>query len=101
MYSASTKLIASCCVVVAIPLLISHSPEHNVVAKVVGKNLLVQMPGLTTKQDDQEMCTSFDLKQTLTDNGSNSTVARIKEFTGKALRKLQYRVPENIEFIIN
>ena len=101
MWSASIKLIATWCVLVAISLLYHHlqkpyCPAHNVVAKVLENNLFFQMPGLTTKQDDQEFCTAFNLKQTLTDNGSNSTVARIKEFAGKALRKLHFRVPDKI-----
>ena len=95
MCSASTKLIATCCVLAQ--LLISHSPAHNVVAKVLQKNVLLQMPGLTTTKDDQHMCTSFNLNQILTDNGSNAKVARIKEFTGKSLRKLHFRVPDKIE----
>ena len=98
MCSASTTVIATCCVLVAISLLYHHlqkpyCPAHNVVAKVLENNLFFQMPGLTTKQDDQEFCTAFNLKQTLTDSGSNSTVARIKEFAGKALHKLHFRVP--------
>ena len=94
MCAASTKFVTTCCVLVQ--LLISDFSIHNAAAKALQKELLLQMPGVTTTKDDQYMCTSFNLNQVLTENNFDVKVARIKEFSGKALRKIHFRNSDEI-----
>lgn len=88
MCSASTKFVTICCVLAQ--LVISDFSIQNANVKVLQKELLLQMPGLTTTKDDQYMCTSFNLSQVLIENNFDVKVARIKEFSGKALQKIHF-----------
>ena len=89
MCSASTKFVATCCVLAQ--LLVSDIGIPYAASKVLQKELRLQMPGVTTTKDDQYMCTSFNLNQVLTDNNFDVKVARIKEFSGKALHKIHFK----------